>query len=118
MEENERRQERRGNDHLRNESDELIQRLPQAPKDFTRFPFVDKRGDPNFGAPSLLEYVAQRYSSTDSRYGRLNQILMFFAYIETNYGDAASAGIAGRAFRHPISRQFDLPRVEDRKTGV
>ena len=90
--------------------------MPFSPKEFTRFPFIDSRGDVNVLAPTLPNYIKLRYSSKNSRYAHLNQIFLFFRYIEQNYSDKASVDFAGPQYRNPISKDFDLPRLPGRGT--
>jgi hypothetical protein len=95
----------------------IITAIPSCPKEFTRFPYVDDRNDPQCAAPTIKRYLAERYPAASSQYSHLNYIRTFFAYIEKNYADSGSSDIAGPDFRNPISQDFDLPRLGKNTPG-
>lgn len=87
--------------------------VPNVPKQFTRFPYIDNRGQPD-RATTLLAFVERKYA-VSSQYVVLSQICLFFGWIVQNYGDEDSSDVAGPHFRNPISREFDLPATAGAK---
>lgn len=81
-----------------------------CPKEFTRIPYMSKHGRIS-GIPTLQDYIQKRHSgSPEGQYSVLNNIYMFFEYVERSYADDDCNDIAGPDFKNPIWKEMDLPR--------
>lgn len=80
--------------------------IPDFPRNFKRYPFIDDLGSENVIQPTFSEYIAVRFPSPGSRYAHMSGAERFFDFISDTYRD--DERIAGSDFSNPI-RQYDRP---------
>ncbi len=87
---------------------------PKCPKTLSRFGFITRHTNESLDEfpETLMTVLAWRGRSKDSIGIIVRQLSLFFAFIEVHFSEDES--IAGRDFRNPIDKNFDVPRSKKR----
>tara|TARA_R100000789_G_scaffold98394_1_gene102164 strand:- start:2548 stop:5256 length:2709 start_codon:yes stop_codon:yes gene_type:complete len=83
--------------------------MPDIPRKFTRYPFIDQTYRPTF-FPTYLEYLQKRGLADTSRQSHLYTIQDFFEWVQLNAASGEFAEVVGPSFQCPVHRK-DIPFV-------